>query len=270
MNNNHLNLQNINVEISPEMYHTEEAERLVSRFANKFVSSELLADADNLTLKLDCDGLSLISGNLVLRGDYTQKLRRLTQNNLNSELLVRISKLRNSSAPFTAIDATAGLGEDSLLLAAAGFDVNLYERNPVIFELLCDTVRRAALHPELSEIVSRMHIFNEDSITVMNNTSQYPDIVLLDPMFPERQKSSLVKKKLQVIQELELPADDEVQLMLAAINARPQKLIIKRPPKGPYLAGIKPDHSLNGKAIRFDCIVSPYDRIHKFRQILLP
>ena len=92
-----------------------------------------------------------------------------------------------------------------------------------------------------------------------------PDVVLLDPMFPARQKSSLVKKKLQMIQKLEIPCDDETALLLAAMKTCPKKLIIKRPPKGPYLAGLKPDHSLTGKAVRFDCFVNPADRLHKFK-----
>ena len=33
---------------------------------------------------------------------------------------------------------------------------------------------------------------------------------------------------------------------------------------GPYLAGIKPDYSLTGKAVRFDYIVSAFDKIQKF------
>ena len=57
---------------------------------------------------------------------------------------------------------------------------------------------------------------------------------------------------------------DERELLIAAVRAKPKKLIVKRPPKGPYLAEIKPDHSITGKAVRFDCFVSPYDRVHKF------
>ena len=103
-----------------------------------------------------------------------------------------------------------------------------------------------------------------NSIEAMPQAAPAPDVVLLDPMFPARQKSALVKKKLQMIQKLEFPCLDEGEMMRAAMQAKPKKLIIKRPPKGPHLAGIKPDHSIEGKAVRFDCIVSPHDRIHKF------
>lgn len=43
--------------------------------------------------------------------------------------------------------------------------------------------------------------------------------------------------------------------MYAAIAAGPRKVVIKRPAKGPYLAGIKPNYSIDGKAVRYDCIV---------------
>ncbi|MBQ1757738.1 MAG: class I SAM-dependent methyltransferase, partial [Erysipelotrichaceae bacterium] len=41
----------------------------------------------------------------------------------------------------------------------------------------------------------------------------------------------------------------------AAIAVHPSRIIIKRPLKGPFLAGRKPDYSLPGKAIRYDVIL---------------
>lgn len=229
---------------------------------------------ENTELRQDADGLTLVSGGHELRGDFMTKLHRVQGTNYTHELLARVAKIKEPGDVLTAIDATAGLGEDSLILAAAGFSVTMYEKNPVIFELLSDTIARALNEPELAEIVSRMDARCGDSIEAMNSLGdaldagvpgvKAPDIVLLDPMFPERQKSALVKKKLQVIQALEEPCSDEKALVLAAIRTRPKKLIIKRPPKGPYLAGIKPDFSNGGKAVRFDCIVNPFDRLHKF------
>ena len=99
----------------------------------------------------------------------------------------------------------------------------------------------------------------------MEQAETSPDVILLDPMFPARQKSALVKKKLQMIQKLEIPCAGEAELLLAAMKAGPKKLIIKRPPKGPFLADVKPDHSITGKAVRFDCIVSPGDKLHKYK-----
>ena len=214
------------------------------------------------------EGLALVSGDQVLMGDFTRMLPRLKPGRLSGELLVKAAKIKNSEGELTAVDATAGLGEDSILLAAAGFRVRLYERNPVVYELLRDALERAARYPELAEIVGRMEAFHADSVKAMGEREQPPSVILLDPMFPARQKSALVKKKLQMIQKLEQPCDDEARMLLTAMAAKPQKLIVKRPPKGPWLADVKPDHSIEGKAVRFDCFVSPCDRIEKFREKL--
>lgn len=223
---------------------------------------------DGLTLVRDGEGLALVGEGQVLRGDFTRMLPRIKAGRLNSELLVKAAKIKNAEGELTAVDATAGLGEDSLLLAAAGFRVTLYERNPVVYELLKDALERAAQIPELAPVVARMTAVHADSVAGMAALETPPDVILLDPMFPARQKSALVKKKLQMIQKLEQPCDDEITLLLTAMEARPKKLIVKRPPKGDWLAGLKPDHSIEGKAVRFDCFASPYDRLEKFKEKL--
>ena len=223
---------------------------------------------DELTLVRDEEGLALVGEGQMLRGDFTRMLPRIKAGRLNSELLVKAAKIKKAEGELNAVDATAGLGEDSLLLAAAGFRVTLYERNPVVYELLKDALERAAQIPELAPVVARMTAVHADSVAGMASLEAPPDVILLDPMFPARQKSALVKKKLQMIQKLEQPCDDEITLLLTAMEAKPKKLIVKRPPKGDYLAGLKPDHSIEGKAVRFDCFASPYDRLEKFKEKL--
>lgn len=245
-----MNKLNISLDIASEMEDTQTAIRLRQRFSD--------TDAQ-MVLRLDNDGISLVFDGQVLKGDFSRMERRIKPSNLNGELIVKAARIKNAYGPLTVIDATAGLGEDSFLLAAAGFNVKLFERNPVIYELLRDALERAEKNPALSDIVARMELFNEDSIEALKCLTP-PDVILLDPMFPERQKSALVKKKLQMIQKLEIPCADEEELVAAAISALPKKLVIKRPPKGPYLAGIKPDYSLEGKAVRFDCILNPANR----------
>ena len=116
-------------------------------------------------------------------------------------------------------------------------------------------MERASILPELEEVVSRMRLHRENSLEGLARMEQAPDLVLLDPMFPARQKSSLIKKKLQLLQKLEIPCPEEAMLLQAAIDSHPRKILIKRPLKGPFLAGVKPHYSLKGKAIRYDCMV---------------
>lgn len=222
----------------------------------------------DMRLVRDENGLALVADGQTLRGDFTKMIPRIRQGSVSKELLARAAKIKDVDKTPVAIDATAGLGEDSLILAAAGFQVKMFERNPVIYELLEDALKRASEIPELAEIVARMELKHGDSVEAMKCLDFIPDVILLDPMFPERQKSALVKKKLQVIQKLEIPCADEEEMILTAMEAKPKKLIVKRPPKGPYLAGLKPDFSIEGKAVRFDGFASPYERLEKFRASL--
>lgn len=193
---------------------------------------------------------------MTLRADFARLLPRLRPDRLGRELLVRAARVRGVEAP-TAVDATAGLGEDSLLLAAAGFTVTMFERDPVIAALLRDALERASDDPRLAGVVARMELVEGDSVTGLRELGFSPDVVFLDPMFPGRTKSAAVKKKFQLLHHLERPCEDEEGLLSAALAARPRKIVIKRPPKGPWLSGVKPSHSVAGKAVRYDVMVPP-------------
>jgi len=209
----------------------------------------------NLSLQQNAEGLTLTDGELSIMVDFREMLPRLKQSNLQREMLVKAARIKGQPMPQTLIDATAGFGEDSLILAAAGFQVQLYEFDEVIAVLLKDGMERALEIPELKEAVGRMKLVCGDSTEGMRKLDFKPDIVLLDPMFPARQKSALIKKKFQLIQRLESPCSTEEQLLEAAVAADPKRIVIKRPLKGPYLADRKPSYSLEGKAIRYDCFV---------------
>ena len=263
--------------------------------SNNLISETAIAEAAKAGLELyrDADAygrLTLTDGRLNLCADLSDSIRRLKPDNLSRELLVRTAKLKNkakrdnctkpdnsakpdnetkpdNSAIFDnsavnysrplAIDATAGFGEDSILLAAAGFDVVMYEYDAVIAALLEDALRRASEsdNDKLRAAVAHMKLINADSIEAMQHLQERPDVILLDPMFPAREKSALIKKKFQLLQRLEQPCTDEESLLNAALSAHPHKIVIKRPLKGPYLADRRPDYSIKGKAIRYDCIV---------------
>ena len=167
---------------------------------------------------MDENGLALEAGGQQLRGDFSKMLRRTKQGSLQRELVVRAARIKDAEGALTAVDATAGLGEDSFLLAAAGFSVRLFEYNPVIAALLGDALRRAAKTPELADIAGRMELVEGDSRAEMPLLPYHPDVILLDPMFPARHKSALVKKKLQLLQQLEQPCTDEADLVRAAMR----------------------------------------------------
>ena len=202
--------------------------------------------------------LVLTDGVMRMSCDLSASLPRLRADRLGRELLVRAARVRGVDVP-TCVDCTAGLGEDSLLLAAAGFRVTMFERDPTVAALLADGLARAACDPALADVVARMRLVEGDSVVGLASLGFAPDVVYLDPMFPGRTKSAAVKKKFQLLHHLERPCDDAEAdvLVRAALACGPRKVVIKRPAKGPLLAGAKPSYSVSGKAVRYDCLVPP-------------
>ncbi len=235
--------------------HFDVTAELISDAADMVADTKHTAEKKKLSICVTAEGVALTDGRNSMQGDFTKMLPRLRYNNLTHETVVKAAKGKNIPENARILDATAGMGEDSLLLAAAGFQMTLCEYNPVIAALLRDTLERSADIPELTETVSRMQLLEEDSTEVMKAAAGTYDVILLDPMFPERKKSGLVKKKFQLLQQLETPCSTEEELLEAAIAAAPKRIMIKRPMKGPNLAGRKPSYSLKGKSIRYDVIV---------------
>ena len=133
--------------------------------------------------------------------------------------------------------------------------MTLYEQNPVVAALLKDAIRRAKKNQILKDIAGRMKVVEADSVESMSKLLDPVDVIYLDPMFPARQKSSLINKKLQLIQKLEPPCSEETDLFDAALKVCPSRIIVKRPLKSECLAGREPSYTLKGKAIRYDCYV---------------
>ena len=228
---------------------------MAESFSRRTGSPIVNKPGDYLTVLFDSKGVSLSGFGLSYQVDFENMLHRVTNGRLQHEMLAKAVKTDQEN--LKAIDATAGMGEDSLLLAACGYQVTLYEQNPVIAILLKDALRRAKKNTVLKDIVSRMQLVEGDSIEHLNKRLDPVDVIYLDPMFPGRQKSGLINKKLQLIQKLEPPCSKETALFDAAMAAQPSKIIVKRPLKSPYLDERVPSYSLKGKAIRYDCY-SPY------------
>ena len=145
------------------------------------------------------------------------------------------------------LDATAGLGRDAYTLYALGCAVTCVERSPVIAALLEDGLTRAGA--ELPLVVGDACEY----ITGLK-ADERPDVVYLDPMFPERRKSAAVKKEMQYMQAL-LGDDDAGALFEAAMNCAQKRVVVKRPAHAPQVGG-KPNHSFEGKTVRFDVYLS--------------
>lgn len=174
-----------------------------------------------------------------------------------AELIVKAVRGR-SRQPLHIVDATAGLGRDSFVLASRGFAVTALERNPIVAALLADGLARArGADAGTAEIAARIELRGVEAVAYLAALKEpvRPDIVYLDPMFPPSQKSALVKKEMRLFQQLLHGAEaagDAAALLEAARAAARLRVVVKRPAKAPPLAGSAPDYALPGKAVRFD------------------
>lgn len=161
------------------------------------------------------------------------------------------------------LDVTAGLGRDAFILASLGCSVSLLERNPIVYKLLEDGIRRAQSaaesDPQLDAIVDRMQLLKMDSLQYLDALNEdaleddtKPDIIYIDPMFPLRKKSAKVKKDMQALHSIVGADEDSGQIIDKALSKARYRVVIKRPTHAGFLADIKPNYSLSGKTTRFD------------------
>lgn len=153
----------------------------------------------------------------------------------------------------TVLDATAGLGRDAFVLAQLGCPVTLIERNPLIAALLEDGLARAASDADVAGIAGRMHLVCGDAIALMQAwRDEVPQVVYLDPMFPHRDKSALVKKEMRLFRPVVGDDEDAPALLEAALALATHRVVVKRARKAPAIAGPKPTLALEGNSSRFD------------------
>lgn len=164
---------------------------------------------------------------------------------------VGLNKLKNPHV----LDATAGLGRDAFVLACLGCKVDMVERSPIIFTLLQDGLQRANQDLTISQITQNMSLTNADSCKYISNLIVKPDIIYLDPMFPKRDKSALVKKEMRIFKEILGDDTDADKLLAVSLNKASKRVVVKRPRQSPFLNDKKPSFIMEGKANRFDVYV---------------
>ena len=161
----------------------------------------------------------------------------------------------------TVVDATAGLGRDAFVLASIGCQVTMFERHPVVAALLADGLDRAYQDTTIGQLLQKqLHLIYNSSLLGLNSYQERPDVVYLDPMFPHRQKSALVKKEMRIFQQLVGSDLDAEELLEPARRLAKKRVVVKRPDYAPFLANQKPTAEIKTKNHRFD-IYTPSDCI---------
>lgn len=187
--------------------------------------------------------------------------------------LIRALGLKRAAHPApTVIDATAGWGEDSWLMAARGCRVLAVERHGVVLAMLRDALARAATtKPAVAQRITPLAADAADllrRLAAPGDTHELPppaapwsapDIVYLDPMYPTRGRKTAERKPLKLLRQLAGDDPDAADLLAAAQRVARRRVVVKRPLHAPPLGGI-PHHAHRGKALRYDvylCCTKP-------------
>ena len=152
------------------------------------------------------------------------------------------------------LDATAGMGRDSLIMALLGCEVIMQERNFVIFQLLKNALEHFKRDQNYSEVSTRISLSQKNSIESFSDLEDI-DVIYLDPMFPVRKKSALVKKEMRLFKLLAGEDPDADHLLKNALNSSAKRVVVKRPKGAPILAGKKPSHEIVAKKFRYDVYI---------------
>ena len=227
-------------------------------FDDEALQDRALALANDLNLPLDRLHLPrlevthdklvlLVQGYAPLFADFNSSALLHRRQAGKSQGLVRACRPK---AGLRIIDATAGWGKDAAILASFGAEVIMLERQPLMHSLLADALSR------LSNLTSsgglNLSLVNVDAQNYLKqlNPQDFPDVIYIDPMHPSRQKSALVKKEMQVLQQLIGTDDDVPALLQQAIRSVRQHVVMKWPQRLPAL--FTPNYSIQGKTVRFD------------------
>jgi len=232
----------------------QQAQMLAEKFALPF--SEHLDQAQHQLVLLN-QHLELRTPDLAkpIRIDFTEgkNAHRRQFGGGRGQPLAKAVGLKKGATP-TIIDTTAGYGKDAFVLATLGCHITLIERNPLLAALLEDAIARARLDPNTEQIAQRMTLIHADASEYLMalTPKQRPSVIYIDPMYPYRQKSALVKKEMQLLHQLIGPDTDSEQLLDKARQAALKRVVVKRPKSSSSIADQKPSTQIESKNTRYD------------------
>lgn len=190
-----------------------------------------------------------------LQGDWR---RRRTQVKGSGDIL---SKALNKVKGRKAVDATAGLGRDSLHLLALGFEVIAIEQSNVLAFLLTEALSAALA--DKGQDFNSLKIIHADACRYLLKLYAWrvlPDVVFLDPMFPHKKKSALSSKEMQIFHHLfEYKPQVERELLKKALDIVTDRVVVKRPLAAPPIF-LGARHQYRGKSVRYD-VYFPGDKL---------
>ena len=170
--------------------------------------------------------------------------------NLAKAVGMKFNKNRN------IIDATAGLGYDSFILASLGAKVTLIERSQKMHELLQNGINEGiSFGGEIEKILIRMELLFGDSNDILPKLTT--ELSMIHTMYKERKKTALVKNKMRLVREIVGPDTDYIELLEVALNCAKNRVVLKQPRYAEPIKDIKKcSHQIIGKTIRYDIFMT--------------
>ena len=236
------------------------AEQLAQQLMLPVLDADQPIEPDALYLHYRPDGLHIISANngkpLDFQIDFTSGLyRRRLETGEKNQGLAKAIGVKGNHLPMV-LDATAGFARDSFTLASLGCQVTLLERSPVLASMLAEAIDRASCDHEIADIIARMALHTIDAQQYLqnlaSNSQPKPEVVYLDPMFPERRKKALVKKEMQILHQLLGNDDQQPYPLELAMTVATHRVVVKRPKQAEDLNGKNPSFRVVGKSSRYD------------------
>ena len=256
------------INLKPELFTDKLNQKRRQQLSQHSIQPILVLDEKNK--------LSWLSDGLSVAPEWEKLQRRVVSAGRKSELLLQAAKI---TADSTVIDATAGFGHDSLILASTGAQVIMLEEQPLMALFLLAEQQRMRALPNWHKLMRRLQIINTDALSYFESmdfadssngstadSHQTIDVVYLDPMFPEDSyqdsktgKGAKVGKHMQALHQLARPPTlaEESQLLQSAQAIVSQgtgqgRVVVKRPQLAPLLAHQQPSESWHNEAVRFD------------------
>ena len=170
--------------------------------------------------------------------------------NLAKAVGMKFNKNRN------IIDATAGLGYDSFILASLGAKVTLIERSQKMHEILQNGIDEGiSFGGEIEKIINRMELLFGDSKDILPKLT--PEVIMIDTMYKDRKKTALVKNNMRLVREIVGPDSDYIELLKVALNCAKNRVVLKQPRYAEPIKEIrKCSHQILGKTIRYDVFMT--------------
>ena len=198
-------------------------------------------------LNVTSDKLELLfEGFSPLFVDFSPKAWKKRQAAGKKQGLIRACK---PTSGVRIVDATAGWGRDAALLASFGAHVQMVERNPIMAAMLEDALQRLEPASKMAHLLSLVCMDARAYLQTLS-AENAPDVIYIDPMHPERQKTALVKKDMQALQQLLGTQDDAQALLDTALAYAKGRVVVKWPQREPPLRATT--SQIMGKTVRFD------------------